>query len=1537
MNMRIFNFYLYLFLIFFSVKHIVAQPIASFTADKYKGCAGQFQVNFTNTSTGATSYTWDLGDGDFSNDVNPSKIYMASGTKTIRLIASNGTLSDTATVLIQSFRSPVPQFTLSSDTICINSNVCTSSNNILGDAPLMNCLWDFGIPPVLNNCSDTCFSYKNPGTYNVTRVLVDTNGCQGILANIKVTVRQPPISNFTVSQNSSCTAPLCVQFTNNSSHPQGFPIGFVWNFGDGTSSTVTSPAQKCYPPGSYNIVLRSNDSKGCFSIDSHRINVTKVVANFTLSNNNVCREDSFCLTNTSTTQGIGGNVTYSWNLGGNVVSSDTNPCYAYSTNGSRRISLRVSMNGCTDTISKPITITDPITVNFTGTPLQKCVPPLTVNFTGSAPGASVVQYNWGDNNNTCPTLNCSYTYTRTGCYDVTLFATSPSGCVSKIVKKNYVCIQPFDAVINTDSTAGCAPLKVTFSNGTPAGGSPIVDCKWSMGNGIIQSTDCTNPFSYTFQNPGTYNVWLRVQTADGCYDTAYTTINVTSPPTANFVATPLQACLKTPIQFTCQCTGGTSYLWNLGPGTSTQQNPNYTYDQPGPHTVTLTVKNGRCATTVTKTQYITSNDPKADFTYKTSCGNPLSVDFTSTSIGADSLWWRMDNGMPTTPRDTVTKKNYVYPVMGSYNVTLYAYNIATGCTDSITKKINLLSQTKTFGADKRNVCVGEAITFTDSTNFGSKWKWYFGDGDTSSAQNPIKKYKAAGKYTVKLVINKGLPCNDSIIKVNYITVNKPHADFVADKTSGCSPLSVHFTSTSTGNYAPIVAWNWAFSASGRYGSDVNPVNNGDTTWIFTGMNTFNNVRLIVTDSLGCKDTLQKNRYIDETVIEANFTFSGALCAGNQLTFRNTTISPAHYNYIWDFGDGDTLHRPTNSNVFHTYAQTDSYYVTLTAISKTNGCSTTIAKKVIIQSIGLDFFNTAITVACPPYATQFINTTTDTGITFTWYFGDHTPTSNETSPYHIYKFPGDYDVALVGQKGGCRDSLVKKKLVSILGPRLDNVQISPPYGCRPLTVFFSGKVYETQKADIQWRVGDVQTMPIVYGDTVYFNQPHTYTNPQFDTGYVTPVLLLEDNKGCKVTYPLADSLYVDEYPYPNLRDTSVCIGAVVEYQLKDGDSFSWEPSDFLTCDTCSFVVSNAPDTISYIVTATTKWGCEAKDTVTLNVEDLPKLNIAPEYIRLCYGETTVLCAGDVYNALWSPPTNISSPTAICPTLTAMDTTTWIVYSENRLGHQPGCYIYDTVTLYPIDTVKVDFIQDTSICAGESLKMDITVQQASYNDTAFFWYPTTYLDNPNQKDPIATPPFTMDFTVIIKSPLCVPDSHTFNVRVDPLPDIELYRDTAVAVSSEVELAALSLDAVQYSWSSTDPLSCTDCASPILTANFTQWMYVTVTNQFGCQSMDSAFIKVLACTPDFVFVPTVFTPNGDGLNDKLFVRGKALKKLTTFIVTNRWGNVVFSTNNIKDGWDGTFRGQMSPTDAYVWYVKGICTNDQEVEKRGTITLVR
>ncbi|MDB5281101.1 MAG: flagellar hook-length control protein FliK, partial [Bacteroidota bacterium] len=103
------------------------------------------------------------------------------------------------------------------------------------------------------------------------------------------------------------------------------------------------------------------------------------------------------------------------------------------------------------------------------------------------------------------------------------------------------------------------------------------------------------------------------------------------------------------------------------------------------------------------------------------------------------------------------------------------------------------------------------------------------------------------------------------------------------------------------------------------------------------------------------------------------------------------------------------------------------------------------------------------------------------------------------------------------------------------------------------------------------------------------------------------------------------------------------------------------------------------------------------------------------------------------------------------------------------------------------------------------------------------------------------------------------------------------------------------------------------------------------------DSVELKVVSCDSKMVFVPNTFTPNGDGLNDKLFVRGSGLRQLDYFRVFDRWGSLVFETHNMDQGWDGTIAGKPADVATYVYTLKGVCSSGSTVDKSGDVTLIR
>jgi len=119
--------------------------------------------------------------------------------------------------------------------------------------------------------------------------------------------------------------------------------------------------------------------------------------------------------------------------------------------------------------------------------------------------------------------------------------------------------------------------------------------------------------------------------------------------------------------------------------------------------------------------------------------------------------------------------------------------------------------------------------------------------------------------------------------------------------------------------------------------------------------------------------------------------------------------------------------------------------------------------------------------------------------------------------------------------------------------------------------------------------------------------------------------------------------------------------------------------------------------------------------------------------------------------------------------------------------------------------------------------------------------------------------------------------------------------------------------------------------------QVVYLEGKNQYGCVASDSMMIRIVGCDPASIFVANIFTPNGDGVNDMLYVRSKALSEIEYFQIFNRWGAMVFQTNNMTAGWDGLINGKLAEAGTYVYQVKGKCESGYDVASNGTVTLVR
>lgn len=1498
---------------------LVAQVSASFTVDHQEGCPTLI-VQFTDNSTGnPTSFYWDFDNGNTSTSQDATASFDTPGIyNVLHVVWTNPAFKDSVYMQIKVFQPPTDSFTSYDNIGC--SNPCHMVDfinlTIPGESPIAQYVWDFGDQSNSSPDYNPSHCYTTPGTYNVTLITLDSNGCKSsiILYNF-VVIKNPPIVSLSASPTQSCSVPQLVNFNGSGSSTNGY-VTFEMFYGDSLHSGLPSSSHTYSTSGIYTPYLVVTDSLGCVDTAFAHLALTNVIAGFTSSTINACENGPVTFTDTSNFA-----ATWSWSFGDGGTSTLQNPAHIYASNGNYTVSLTVTFNGCSNTVTKTsyIHVSTPINFTFGASDTTNCTAPFSVNFTNNAAGASSYNWNFGDSV-TSAISNPSHTYTTPGSYTVSLTVGNSFGCLNTKTIPAYIVIGGISAGFTVDSTHGCSPFTVIFTN-TSTSNVPITNYQWTFGDGGTSTQ--ANP-TYTYQTTGNYTPRLIITNADGCKDTiSPDVIKVGSTLNPEFTAAPLIQCVDQVVSFTNLTQGttnNTTYLWNFGDGqTSTLKNPTHAFSDTGEYNITLTVINQGCSKDTERIKYILIIVPKAQFGYKFTCNNPTSVTFSDSSVGAQTWFWEFGDGTTSNVQNPPTH-NYAH--QGSYTVTLIVTNATTGCVDSMRVVIPVGTPVASFGANITSGCGPLTVHFADSSAFANNWLWNFGDSTaTSTLKNPTHQYTKTGSYTVTLIIGSGTGCVDTFKKVNYITVYGIKIHISDGPYKGCTPYTANFIDSSTSYLGTDVAWKWTFGTG-----DTSLLKN--PSYVFSSNGTYT-VTLHVTDSHGC--TATGTTSVTTITPIAKFISDTVICPGEVAHFTNQSQNANAY--LWIFGDGATSNL---TNPTHKYTTSGDYTIQLVAINNPYGCRDTIsvANHVNVDTPQVDFYTTSQFSPCPPFPASFVNTTTRPGLTWLWYFGDG-DTSTQQNPIHVYFFPGKYNVTLIGtDSSGCSGSKEYIDLIIIDGP-IGLFTATPDTGCVPLTVTYAGTTQSTASSIEDMGDGNA------FSDSV--NVIHTYTQP----GTYYPIFTLTDSLGCHVHYPV-DTIVVGLIPYPGLPpDTSVCKGNYVQFNLPYGDHFQWTSNmpdtDFLTCDTCQSTLSKSPDTITYYVVATTNIGCVAKDTITVNVDALPQIYPGVEY-RICPSDTLQLHAGPlVTSAVWTPDIYISDTNSVNPTVWPPDTVIYRVTGSNDLG----CSISKIVSVWPITKVVANLLPyDTLVCGGTPVALLINVDQASAIDTFFTWLPSTYLSANNIYDPvISPPPGDYNYTVIVGSTGCIPDTNLIHLIVVAQPDItagttiSVGTGTTVAAGTTLQLYAASHQSpVTYTWTpAIDSLSCDVCVSPYIDVTHSQTVYVKVTDQYGCTANDSVVLDVVSCDSKMIFVPNTFTPNGDGLNDKLFVRGIGITNLNYFRIFDRWGKLVFETHDATQGWDGTLAGKPAEVATYVYELKATCTNGFETEKSGNVTLIR
>lgn len=404
---------------------------------------------------------------------------------------------------------------------------------------------------------------------------------------------------------------------------------------------------------------------------------------------------------------------------------------------------------------------------------------------------------------------------------------------------------------------------------------------------------------------------------------------------------------------------------------------------------------------------------------------------------------------------------------------------------------------------------------------------------------------------------------------------------------------------------------------------------------------------------------------------------------------------------------------------------------------------------------------------------------------------------------------------------------------------------------------------------------------------------------------------------------------------------------IDNQSQSSDDFLWffnDPNNPGATSTLAEPTYTYSDTGLYTITLIAEPGGVCSDTFSAEVHILPNSLFANFDVAQvdCENELTIQVTDssvDTASTLadweWTLEYGSTSVTsseqnpAFTITEPGQATLTLTVAAEN------GC----TRTLeetFPVVFITDPLLEDsTAICRGDgpvNLNPDGGFPGATYN-----WMPPNFLDDPASPNPTAMPDTTTTYSVVITDAtgFCQIEN-TVTVIVSPDVDVTPVIDTILQGES-VQIIATENATYTYVWSPGSWLDNPAISSPLATPEESVVYTLVVTDENGCVVERTVTIVVLTlCEEPFVFIPTGFTPNGDGKNDTFKVIGNNLDEVY-LAVYNRWGELVFETRDPSAGWDGTYKGKRLPPDAYGFYARVKCIGGLEYSKKGNVTLLR
>ncbi len=1152
-------------------------PEVSFTySPDCEGRAIQFQGN---ASVGGgyfiDHYEWLFSNSDSSSLQNPQYAFEDGGSQPVLLKAfSNaGCYSDTLG-MAEIWFNPIVEFHILD--YCSQDSTRFVDESLPVEGSLINWAWDFGDGNTSTE-QNTKHKYGIGNDYDCRLTVSNTKGCQDSLIKL-IHIYETPEALFFVD-DASLGSPSV--FRDSSQANEGQIDFWYWDFGDGNSSTLQEPQHTYAALGVYEVSLTVTTDYGCMhQYVGEAVVSDNIQANF--SANTVCFGDYTTFTDLSTGNS-NGITSWNWNFGDGSSSTEQNPQHFYAAAGDYNVSLSISNNLglVSDTIKTVHVYAKPLADYSCDTACWGDSTSFTDLSYSSETAINQWIWNFGDPTSGAANIsnlpNPKHEYAIPGDYDTELIVTNLNGCSDTIIK--LVPAGKLPQAWAGQDTSVCENSSLHLDGETAEAGNWY----WATtGDGIFSdpqnlSTDYL-PGTNDLIN-GNFEIILNASASAPCQGEAADTmlVNVVYLPLSNAGAD-TNICENASIRLNGSAQHYSSLHWtSLGDGSfDNPNNPNAVYT-PGSGdisslsaTLVLTANPlAPCMDAVQDTIQITL-DPAPSVNAGTDqeiCANMEFQTNASAENASTLLWTSSGDGSFSNPNDI----NTVYSLGQDdvQNGEVWLILTATGeatCSGTFSDSMLLSLLPKPVPAFiSETVCEGNATSFTDISSGAPiiSWYWDFGDGATSTEQNPTHFYDAPGTYELSFTVTSVDGCSST--KESLMSV-LPLSDFDFTSDTACSGQPTQFS-----NYfdEEIKSLTWYFGDSAT-SEEINPQHTYPAAGTYECW-------LFIENINGCPDSLMKEvRIIPGPVARMDYDHQ---CANPAIQFKDIseTLGSEVISRHWDFGDGATSNL---QDPLHSYSESGEKTVTLEILCE-NGCSASISESIDI--LPAPEANFTFDHACTGQSIQFTDLSScdySEVLGWHWDFGNGS-SSGKQNPEFIFNEPGSQEVILtVFSKNGCFDTC-KRSIDVKPAPKAD---FSYETACSGSPTHFTDLSSSTAGAITNWLWE--------FDDGSYANAQNPIHIFQNSGAHEVRLTVYSEN-GCPDTR-IMQVMVLEMNSIELGNDTAICPGDVLLLDAGDFENYAWQ-------DGSNKRFYTATEAGTYWVEVWNANGCSKTDTITISYD------------------------------------------------------------------------------------------------------------------------------------------------------------------------------------------------------------------------------------------------------------------------------------------------------------------------------------------------